>query len=497
MGRRKPKRAQRAPNSTRYRPEELLVSALAKPEPTLAASVAPAPVDPDPINPMYRFLRSRQLEGTFPGDAGTGVWPVTCWRIGYGWGVGVPEKDWPSATNSGQWPPAEPDGLDRLAKRMRLGHYQRVRTLEDCKHAMAVGHLPSVSFRITEDWFHAERGIIPDPRLDDEIIGSHSVRLVGHDDGSGKLKFANSWGREWGDEGFGTLSDDYYVSRSVEAWIQSLGSPTWALAKKAALSSGPHEPGALDVRGMVWGIRDTLRGGVLHGCELYDLANDERIGWAFAVPRDGFLDIEELFVRPPYRRRGYASRLSQILLKRSALLDVPLRLWVSYADCGQKNRDALEGVLRSLGLHLRNSSCRWAAYVALGSAPSDRPLEPIVMPERPAMIRGASKAAAAILASSLAIGSAGFGAAGGEQDQFPRGEEASSGLVPSPAYQDVEPTSVEGDALPGVEYDLVLTAPPNESINCLGVVTTITEGRNDLPITDSDWTGIVLGDDEA
>ncbi len=102
---------------------------------------------------------------------------------------------------------------------------------------------------------------------------------------------------------------------------------------------------------------------------LYDLANEERIGWAFAVPRDGFLDIEELFVRTAYRRRGYASRLSQMLLKRSALLNLPLRLWVSYADCGQENRAALEGVLRQLGLHLRNSSHRWAAYVALGGVP--------------------------------------------------------------------------------------------------------------------------------
>ncbi len=119
------------------------------------------------------------------------------------------------------------------------------------------------------------------------------------------------------------------------------------------------------------------------------------------------------------------------------------------------------------------------------------------MPDRPAMIRGVCKAAAAVLASSLALGSAGCDATGEERNQFSRGEEASSGLVSPPVYQDVEPMQVEDYGLPGVEHDLVLTAPPNESIRCLGVVTTISEGRNDLPITESDWAGIVFGDDEA
>lgn len=495
MGRRKPKRPRCADKSTHNLREKLLVSALAEPETIISAYIAPASVEPEPISRRYGFVRSRQLEGTFPGDAKTGVWPITVWRIGYGWGA-VRAKDWPDDTNDGQWPPAEPEGVDHLAKRMRLGHYQRARTLQDCKQAIAVSHLPHLSLEITEDWFHVERGVIPDPRPDDKIIGSHAVTFVGYDDGSRKIKFANSWGRGWGDEGFGTLSYDYYENRSVETWVQSPWSPTRTLAKKAAPCSGPHGPGILDVREIVWGVRDILQGGTFHACELYDLANDERIGWAFTVTRDGYLDIEELFVRPPYRRRGYASRLCQMLLKQSALLNLPLRLWVTYADCGQENRAALEGVLRNLGLYLRNSSYRWAAFVALGGSLSARPLEPIVMPDRPALNRGAWKAAVAVVASSLALGSAGCDAIGEERDSFSLGQGAFGGLVLPPAYHDVEPMQVEDDELPGIEHDLVLTAPPNGSIKCLGVVTTISEGRNDLPITDSDWAGIVFGDDE-
>jgi len=36
------------------------------------------------ISALYGFVRARPLEGTFPGDAATGVWPITALRIGYG-----------------------------------------------------------------------------------------------------------------------------------------------------------------------------------------------------------------------------------------------------------------------------------------------------------------------------------------------------------------------------------------------------------------------------
>ena len=67
-------------------------------------------------------------------------------------------------------------------------------------------------------------------------------------------------------------------------------------------------------------------------------------------------------------------------------------------------------------------------------------------------------------------------------------------LVPLPD-QSADPQDEE-ELLPGVEYNLVLTAPPHESIHCIGVVTTVSEGRTDMPLTDSDWAAMALGDDE-
>lgn len=37
------------------------------------------------------------------------------------------------------------------------------------------------------------------------VLGGHEVAIVGYDDASGRLLIENSWGREWGDGGFGGI----------------------------------------------------------------------------------------------------------------------------------------------------------------------------------------------------------------------------------------------------------------------------------------------------
>ena len=46
------------------------------------------------------------------------------------------------------------------------------------------------------------------------------------------------------------------------------------------------------------------------------------------------------------------------------------------------------------------------------------------------------------------------------------------------------------------EYEVVLAAPPTEIILCNGVITTVEDGRQDLPLTDSDWESLALDEDE-
>lgn len=202
MGRRKTKNSKHTVRAHRKRTAHSLTSEVAGLEPIIDTAIVPRPWPDAPPSVRYSFVRARQLEGTYPGEANTGTWPITAKRISYGWGA-VHADEWPDSVNDGQWPPDEPAGVDRVAKRMRSGHYQRVRSLQDCRLALVNNQFPLAAIKITDAWFHVEKGMIPDPTPDDKIIGSHAVTLVGYDDQASRLRFRNSWGPDWGEGGFG------------------------------------------------------------------------------------------------------------------------------------------------------------------------------------------------------------------------------------------------------------------------------------------------------
>ena len=131
---------------------------------------------------------------------------------------------------------------------------------------------------------------------------------------------------------------------------------------------------------MKWGGRD-FAGRVFHVHELYDWASDERLAWAFAIPGEGFLDVEELFVRPQYRCRGYGSHLLKSLHRLSRMAQLHLRLIVPFADCGADNLKRTENLFAKLGYFLAASGAHWAPYIALSKP------ETVRIPPTPSFVR--------------------------------------------------------------------------------------------------------------
>jgi roadblock/LC7 domain-containing protein len=300
---------------------------------------------------MYCFVRSRQLEGTYSLGPEVGTWIVTSMRIMRGWGC-PPETAWPYSTE--HWPPQEPYAIDALAKESRIVAYQRVRNSSECKTALASMHAVSAAFDITEQWFSAINGMIEMPASNAVIAGSHTVCILGYDDNSGLFTFQNSWGAEWGDEGLGYLSYSFFDEYFSEAWIQFL---PYNGRRRSSV-----QPMVLEIE---WGVKDVF-GGVLHGVELYDSERDECIGWAFTVCRDGFLDIEELFVRPMFRGTNNGNILTRMLRELAARIGLPLRLWVAHADLDQANLAIMGKIVKRLSLNLVSSDVQWAGLKGVG-----------------------------------------------------------------------------------------------------------------------------------
>jgi GNAT superfamily N-acetyltransferase len=210
---------------------------------------------------------------------------------------------------------------------------------------------------MTGQWFNARNGVIQMPGPDETVIGNHCVRIIEFDLRLGFV-FLNSWGKHWGNRGLGLLPFEYFDKHLVSAWTQHTSGPSPNLTSQKAVTT------------TAWGQFDPLGtlvsgGQTLHGREVYDGTGDERIGWAFAVHREGFLDIEEFFVRPQYRGGGHASQLVEMLLDLSAELKRPLRLWVPFADWTPANIPVVERVVEKLGLKLFHADVRWAAAMAL------------------------------------------------------------------------------------------------------------------------------------
>lgn len=298
------------------------------------------------FSPQYVFVRGRELEGTFPGNGSTGIWPVTALRIGHGWGI-VPEDVWQYETSI--WPPIELAGVDAIARDYRLNtYYRRVRTLQECKTALALLQVPIfVALEITDAWYYAPNGKIPALRQSDVSTGSHSVLLVGYDDRKAEFKFQNSWGGKWGDHGFGYISYDRFRSTCIESWTELPGGDKVWIEPKSGVAQRS------------WGVRE-VTGGILH-CREFVAVGKKTIAWMYAVERDGALEVEELFVMPQFRFKGYGKKLTHLTAALASEKSMPLRYWLSHADATPNNLAIVERLLRPL--QVRPSGERWASYV--------------------------------------------------------------------------------------------------------------------------------------
>ncbi len=282
-----------------------------------------------------------------------GVYLLSAYRIRCGWGA-INETRWPYSTKG--WPPIRPhghDGFDRIASYTRIAGYLPVRRIAEAKSLLRRGMQFQLTVPTTPQWYNSTDGRIAVPRLirKDTFKDTHAIWIVAYDDLRKHFVFRNSWGEQWGDRGYGYLPYSYVLLYMFEAWapIPVLDIRPELPPSAYALSPATHQSPA---------------GHLLLHFSVYG-HDGEKVGWCFTQVREGFLDVDDFFVKPGYDP-DHALVLTTALLKAHRDTGLPIRFWISHCDAspGSYNHDLVHKVVVGLELTMRPARERWANSVA-------------------------------------------------------------------------------------------------------------------------------------
>lgn len=131
--------------------------------------------------------------------------------------IGVPtEKAWPYVDVGDIGEPK--NWADLIARWALIDSYWRIDNLEELKAALIEGPVPIGVPCFYEIFFVGSDGYVPYPANPNGIYGGHAICAVGYDDKKQLVKFKNSWGTSWGDNGYGYLPYSYINDFLWDAW---------------------------------------------------------------------------------------------------------------------------------------------------------------------------------------------------------------------------------------------------------------------------------------
>ncbi len=315
----------------------------------------------------FAWKLARRLEGREHVVDSEGIWPINCWRCERRFGLpgrDIFPRDAPLEKATRE--------IYNAAREMRRLCYFRAANAEEAKSLIAAGQVVRYATQITSDWYDPPGGTIVVANENPVIVGSHAVPLDSISSlGDGHFFFRNSWGPEWGYEGSGAISFEHFDRFILEAWI---GGPLGLFIPFAA-ATGPI---CLEWK---WSLNDAIG---IHGREIVDAKTTDRLAWAFCRRRGGFLDVEEFYVWPTERKKGYGRSLADMVKNLARSMQLPIRLLVSYADTEPDSRENLDAAARLLGVRLSESGTRWVHQIGTLAPPSAH--RSACRPQRPAFL---------------------------------------------------------------------------------------------------------------
>ncbi len=165
------------------------------------------------LSRLFIYYNERAMEGTVNEDSGAmirdGVKSLV--KLGV-----CTEKKWPYTISKFAVKP--PPACFKEALKRQLLSYHRILGLQQMKQCLAEGYPFVFGFSVYERFESqtvAKTGQLDLPKPSEQQMGGHAVMAVGYDDARKRLTIRNSWGTDWGLQGYFTMPYDYAANTNL------------------------------------------------------------------------------------------------------------------------------------------------------------------------------------------------------------------------------------------------------------------------------------------
>ena len=116
--------------------------------------------------------------------------------------------------NSNDWISKPTPQMQQNAKKFRIDYWRKINhtDLKEVKAHLAAGYPVIIGAKVSEEFISNGKDIWKDAGTP---AGGHCMLLVGYDDTKNAFKVMNSWGQEWGENGFGWIGYNLFPDANV------------------------------------------------------------------------------------------------------------------------------------------------------------------------------------------------------------------------------------------------------------------------------------------
>jgi C1A family cysteine protease len=165
------------------------------------------------VSRLFIYYNERVLENSISTDSGAMIRDGIKSLVAQGV---CSEEKWPYVISKFTKKPTP--GCYSEAIRRKISSYHRLSTLSDMRACLAEGYPFVFGFSVYEGFESpkvAKTGVLNMPKSSERQLGGHAVCAVGYDDKEKRIIVRNSWGTDWGMNGYFTMPYDYVSNRNL------------------------------------------------------------------------------------------------------------------------------------------------------------------------------------------------------------------------------------------------------------------------------------------